>query len=184
MALKVNNNSYCTWHWRLTITVTAHGATGITWGTRKEVLEINNHSSWNRLNNRLKNKLSYWRLKIIPPETVWIINWGSARGGGGGGLRNMCWRLQPFYICYSVITCTAPPDLSDLLELYIPSRTFRSSADNCIFHIQDERNLKDSAPFLSLVPLSGTISLSSCDMLQLSFFKSQLKTHLFSVSYS
>ena len=35
-------------------------------------------------------------------------------------------------------------------------------------------------PFRSLVPLSGTISLSLCDMLTLlSSFKSQLKTHLF-----
>ena len=42
-------------------------------------------------------------------------------------------------ICYNVITGTAPPYLSDLLELYIPSCTLRSSVDNRIFRIPNRR---------------------------------------------
>ena len=40
-------------------------------------------------------------------------------------------------ICYNVTTGTAPPYLFDLLELYIPSRTLRSSADTRIFRIYE-----------------------------------------------
>ena len=42
-------------------------------------------------------------------------------------------------ICYNVITGTAPPYLSDLLELYTPSRTLHSSADTRIFRIPKSR---------------------------------------------
>ena len=75
-------------------------------------------------------------------------------------------------ISYSVIICTAPPYLSDLLELYTPSCTLRSSADNRLFCIPDKRNFKDSAPFLSSVPPSGTISLSLRHAQTSSFFSS------------
>ena len=40
-------------------------------------------------------------------------------------------------ICYNVITGTAPPYLSDLLELCTPSRMLRSSADTHIFHVMN-----------------------------------------------
>ena len=42
-------------------------------------------------------------------------------------------------ICFNVITNSAPPYLSDLLELYIPSRTLRSSADTRMFRIPTRR---------------------------------------------
>ena len=42
-------------------------------------------------------------------------------------------------ICYNVTTGTAPPYLFDLLELYIPSRTLRSSADTRVFRIPNRR---------------------------------------------
>ena len=38
-------------------------------------------------------------------------------------------------VCYNVITGTAPPSLSDLLELYIPSCVLRCSGDTRIFRI-------------------------------------------------
>ena len=46
----------------------------------------------------------------------------------------------------------------------------------------DARNVKDSMPFLSLVPLSGTISLSLCDMLQLCLPSSHSSRLTFSLS--
>ena len=42
-------------------------------------------------------------------------------------------------ISNSVITCIAPPYLSDLLELYIPSRSLSSCAHNRIFRIRNRR---------------------------------------------
>ena len=38
-------------------------------------------------------------------------------------------------LCYDVVSDTAPLYLSDLLWLYVPSRSLRSSADTCIFRI-------------------------------------------------
>ena len=43
-------------------------------------------------------------------------------------------------LCYGMVTCTACPYLSDLIELYIPSHTLSSSADNCIFCILNKCN--------------------------------------------
>ena len=101
-------------------------------------------------------------------------------------IRRIEYKIAP--ICNSVITCTAPPYLSDPLEPYIPSRALRSSADNRIFRIPNRRKKCQgyiAPPFRSLFPLSGTTSLSLCDMLTLlSSFKSQLKTHFFSLSLS
>ena len=71
-------------------------------------------------------------------------------------------------ICYNVITGTAPLYLFDLLEVYThhalsaPLLTLASS----VFRT-DVNGSKDSAPFLSLVLPSGTISLSLCNMLKL-----------------
>ena len=73
-------------------------------------------------------------------------------------------------ISHSVVTGTAPPYLSFLLEveLYIPSRTLRPSADNRVLRIPQRCKIfKDSGTFLSLVPPSGTISVSLCDRLKL-----------------
>lgn len=70
-------------------------------------------------------------------------------------------------ICYNMITSTAPC-LSDLFELYTPSHTLLSSADTCIFHIQNRcKKFKVSAPFLSWVIPRGTISLLLCNFLTL-----------------
>ena len=79
-------------------------------------------------------------------------------------------------ICYSVITCTAPPYLSDLLELYTPSRTLRSSADNCIFHISNKRKIFQGERAFSFVGPSVLNSLPfSVRQAQILFsFKSQL----------
>ena len=58
-------------------------------------------------------------------------------------------------ISYSVITGTAPPYLSFLLEveLYIPPRTLRSSADNREFRIPQRCKIfKDSEDFSFVGP--------------------------------
>ena len=42
-------------------------------------------------------------------------------------------------VCHTVISGSAPPCLTDLLRLYIPSRSLRSSADPSIFRIPIRR---------------------------------------------
>ena len=60
-------------------------------------------------------------------------------------------------ISYSETTCTAPSYLSDFLELYIPSRIHRSSADSCIFRISNRsKKFQGQLVFFAI----GTISLS------------------------
>ena len=83
-------------------------------------------------------------------------------------------------ICYSVITCTAPPYLSDRLQRYIPSRTLRSSADNLTFCIPNRRKSQGQRAF-SIIDLSvwDTLPFSVQHAHTLSAFGSQLKTHLF-----
>ena len=89
-------------------------------------------------------------------------------------------------ICYSVITGTAPPYLSDLLELYTPSRTLRSSADTRVFRIPNSRKrFQGQRAFSFIGPSFWNNSPFSVRHAQtLSAFTSQLKTYLFSFSYS
>ena len=84
-------------------------------------------------------------------------------------------------ICYSVITCTAPSYLSDLLQLYTPSRTLRSSADNRIFRTTKRRNKFQGQLAFSFIGLSvwNNLPFSVRHAQTLSAFKSQLSTHLF-----
>ena len=58
-------------------------------------------------------------------------------------------------ICCHVITCTAPPYFSDHLEIYIPSCTLRTCADNRIFRTKNYKELffhwslcQEKSPFL------------------------------------
>ena len=85
--------------------------------------------------------------------------------------------------CYSVITCTLPPYLSDLLGLYIPSRILRSSADNHVFDIPNKRKKFQGPGAFSFVGPSvwSNLPFSVRHGQTLSSFKSQLQTHLFSL---
>ena len=89
-------------------------------------------------------------------------------------------------ICFHVISGTAPPYLCDLLELYTPSRSLRSSADSRIFRVpyrrrktQGQRSFSYIAPVVwNQLPFTVRHSDS------LSSFKRNLKTHLFSTAYN
>ena len=89
-------------------------------------------------------------------------------------------------ICYNVITGTAPPYLSDLLELYTPLRTLRSSADTRIFRILNGRKRFQGKRAFSFIGPSiwNNPPFSVRHAQTFSAFKNQLKTHLFSFSYS
>ena len=95
-------------------------------------------------------------------------------------------------VCYSMFTCTAPANLSDLLELYPPPPPPHHALSTPLLTLAssvfrtDIESSKDNMPFLSLVLSSVTISLFLCNMLKVKLClpSSLLKTHLFSVSYS
>ena len=91
-------------------------------------------------------------------------------------------------LCYDIVSDTAPLYLSDLLRLYVPSRSLRSSADTCMFRIPTRKKKKKSSKGSVLSPISalslGTNSPTMCVMLKTqSQFKTQLKTTLFRSVY-
>ena len=54
---------------------------------------------------------------------------------------------KAYSVCTDVLSKTAPPYLSDLLHLYIPSRSLRSSADTRTFRIPKRKSSKGNALF-------------------------------------
>ena len=87
--------------------------------------------------------------------------------------------------CFNVISGTVPPCLSELLHLYSPSRSLRSASDTRIFRVPrvcrrtlGERSLQYIGPVIW-----NSLSFSVRHAMSLSFFKSKLKTHLFSSAY-
>ena len=76
-------------------------------------------------------------------------------------------------MCYDAVSETAPPYLSDLLHLYIPSRPLRSSADTLTFRIP-KRKIKFQVQITwNKLPYSVRYAATK------SQFKTQLKTTLF-----
>ena len=49
--------------------------------------------------------------------------------------RRWCFGFMPMSVIVVVVSGTAPPDLSELLHLYSPSRFLRSAADTRIFRV-------------------------------------------------
>ena len=87
-------------------------------------------------------------------------------------------------ICFHIVSGTTPLCRSELLHLYSPSRSLRSTADICIFRVPrmgrrtlGERYFQYIGPVLwNSLPLSVRHSSSLS-------LKSKLKTHLFSSAY-
>ena len=60
-----------------------------------------------------------------------------------------------FSLCYDVVLDTAPLYMSDLLCLYVPSRSLRSSADTRIFRIPTrKKNIQGQRAFSHLGPVT------------------------------
>ena len=83
-------------------------------------------------------------------------------------------------MCYDVVSETAPPYLSLLLHLYIPSRSLRSSADTRTFRIpKRKKTFQGQRTFSHLGPVSwNNLPYSVCYAAKFQF-KTQLKTTLF-----
>ena len=67
-------------------------------------------------------------------------------------------------MCYNAITGSAPSYISELLHLYSPSRSLRSSSDTCMLKIQRfNRKTQGFRTFSHFAPTSGTISPKTSD---------------------
>ena len=88
-------------------------------------------------------------------------------------------------VCFTILTGTAPPYLADLLEVYVPSRSLRSSADSRIFRIpRRHKKSHGQRAFSYFGPVTwNQLPYSIRHAPSLPAFKSQLKTHLFSSVY-
>ena len=88
-------------------------------------------------------------------------------------------------LCYDVVSDTAPLYLSDLVCLYIPSRSLRSSADTRIFRILTrKKKFQGQRAFSHLGPVTWNKLPYSVRHAQTKFqFKTQLKTTLFRSVY-
>ena len=88
-------------------------------------------------------------------------------------------------ICFNIISNTAPLYLSQLLELYTPSRSLRSSADTRTFRVpQYRRKFQGGRAFSYIGPVIwNSLPFHVRHAQSTSSFKSKLKTHLFSISY-
>ena len=70
-------------------------------------------------------------------------------------------------MCFSAISGSGPAYLSELLHVYIPSRTLRSSSDTRILEIQQSNaRLMALAPSLALDPTFGIHSHNTLDTAQ------------------
>ena len=88
-------------------------------------------------------------------------------------------------LCYDVVSDTAPLYVSDLLCLYVPARSLRSSADTRIFRIPTwKKKFQGQRAFSHLGPVTWTKLPYSVRHAQTqSQFKTQLKTTLFRSVY-
>ena len=88
-------------------------------------------------------------------------------------------------LCYNVVSDTAPLYLSDLLCLYVPSRSLRSSADTRIFRIPTrKKKFQGQRAFSNLGPVTwNKLPYSVRHAQTQSQFKTQLKTTLFRSVY-
>ena len=89
-------------------------------------------------------------------------------------------------ICYNIITGTAPNYLSELFQIYVPSRSLRSAADNRLFVVPRFNRTKHGGRAFSsnavLTWNSLPFSVRHCPTF--SSFKTALKTFLFQQAYT
>eukprot|EP00745_Piridium_sociabile_P020377 TRINITY_DN313_c0_g1_i4.p1 TRINITY_DN313_c0_g1~~TRINITY_DN313_c0_g1_i4.p1 ORF type:complete len:508 (-),score=73.27 TRINITY_DN313_c0_g1_i4:117-1640(-) len=88
-------------------------------------------------------------------------------------------------ICYNIISGSAPPYLQELLQVYTPSRSLRSSADTRTFHLPNRRKKHQGQRAFSYIGpvIWNKLPFSVRHSQSLSSFKSALKTHLFHSYY-
>ena len=88
-------------------------------------------------------------------------------------------------LCYDVVSDTVPLYLSDLLCLYVPSRSLRSSADTRIFRIPTrKKKFQRQRAFSHLGPVTwNKLPYSVRHTQTQSQFKTQLRTTLFHSVY-
>ena len=89
-------------------------------------------------------------------------------------------------VCYNIISGSAPAYLSELVQVYSPSRTLRSSSDTRLFKIHKYNRKCHGARCLACYGPSvwNSLPLRIRHSTELSSFKVQLKTYLFSKCFA
>ena len=89
-------------------------------------------------------------------------------------------------ICFNIVSGSAPPYLSELLQIYTPSRSLRSSSDCRKFCVpRRRRKFQGQRAFSYIGPVVwNDLPFSIRHAETLSSFKSLLKTHLFKKHFS
>ena len=84
-------------------------------------------------------------------------------------------------LCFKIITGSAPAYLSDLLQVYVPSRTLRSSADTRLFRVPKFRRVQHGhrAFSHSAATTWNSLPFAIRHISTFSAFKAELKTFLF-----
>ena len=84
-------------------------------------------------------------------------------------------------LCYQIITGTAPQYLAELVQIYVPSRSLRSSSDNRIFRIPFfKRKQHGGRAFcFSAAQIWNSLPFALRHSPSLPAFKTSLKTYLF-----
>ena len=88
-------------------------------------------------------------------------------------------------LCFCVITTTAPTYLSELFQVYVPSRDLRSSSDKRVFRLPHFKRQRLGGRAFSYAAAANWNSLPQPirDSESLDVFKSVLKTHLFNEAF-
>ena len=86
-------------------------------------------------------------------------------------------------ICFHIVSGTTPPYLSELLHLYSPSRSLRSSSDIRIFRVpRMRRRILGKRPFRYIGSVIwNSLRFSVRNLSSFSSFRSKLKTLLFCI---
>ena len=85
-------------------------------------------------------------------------------------------------VCFNIISGSAPPYLSELVQLYTPSRNLRSSSDSRILRVPIRRKITQGQRAFSYYGpvVWNTLPFHIRHAQTLASFKSLLKTFLFS----
>ena len=97
------------------------------------------------------------------------------------------WRIEFKLLCitYKSLNGQAPQYLSDLLQIYTPSRALRSSEQGLLCVPKIHTKKLGTRAFAYAAPLYyNALPLDVCRSTSLDMFKSRLKTHFFRQSYS
>ncbi|CAK6974641.1 uncharacterized protein LOC117442044 isoform X1 [Scomber scombrus] len=128
---------------------------------------------WHRLCDLLCHRRSH---RASPPPAIQQLHWLPIKSRID---------FKILLLTCKILHNLAPSYLSELIHIYTPSRTLRSSSANQLFAPSANLTTMGSRAFSRSAPcLWNSLPPDICTSDSVSTFKSRLKTHLFRVAYS